>query len=178
MQRKYWLWQNAVCCIEFYPTSKCHCCLCLVPHWQRKHTLPLLPSSVFSCICMQQHYCTWALKYNTAEAQKAPIIFPAHVFEAVDGAQLNAKRDPSGLSLDWKQFSLLLTLFHSGKLGKACHCYHKATDFTHAETLWQTWPIARKTFSRFGSSLMFWVFISDWSLRSLISWGRPSVRAH
>lgn len=43
-------------------------------------------------------------------AQKAPIISPAHVFEEVEVAQLNAKQDLSGLKPSMRQFSLLLTI--------------------------------------------------------------------
>lgn len=89
----------------------------------RKNTLLLL---LFPCICMQQHYCTWALKYSTAEAQKAPIISPTHVFEGLEVSQLNAKQDLSGLSAGLRQFSLLLTLFQNWE-----HLNHKATDYSN-----------------------------------------------
>lgn len=73
------------------------------------HFIPVI-HLVFPCFYVLQH-CTWALTYNTAEAQKAPIIFLAHVFEEVEVFQLNAKKDLLGLSPGLRQFSLLLTLF-------------------------------------------------------------------
>lgn len=71
------------------------------PLLPEKNTALLLHSSLCSCICMQQHYCTQAVKNSTAEAQKAHIIFPAHVFEEVEVFQPNAKQDLSGLSPDF-----------------------------------------------------------------------------
>lgn len=68
------------------------------------NTLLLLRSSLSCCICVQQHYCTWALVYCTAEALKAPIISTAHVFEEVEVFQLNAKQDLLGLSLGLRHF--------------------------------------------------------------------------
>lgn len=97
------------------------------PTARKKNTLLLLHSSLFPCICMQQHYCTCALKYSTAEAQKAPIISPAHVFEGLEVSQLNAKQDLSGLRAGLRQFSLLLTLFQNWE-----HLNHKATDYSDA----------------------------------------------
>lgn len=124
------------------PPSKCHCCLC---RQKKKHTLLLLHSSLFSCICMQQHYCTCALTYSTAEPQKAPIIPPAHVFEEVEVSQRNVKQDLLGLSLGLRQFSLLLTLFRNWECGNTCHLDHK--DFSNVAyrvTLVNLAPFYRK----------------------------------
>lgn len=53
---------------------------------------------------MQQHYCTWALTYCTAEAPKAPVISTAHVFEEVEVFQLNVKLDLLGLTAGLRHF--------------------------------------------------------------------------
>lgn len=79
----------------------------------------------------KQYHCTWALMYSTAEAQKAPIISPACVFEEVEVSQLNAKQDLSGLSPGLRQFILLLTLFQNWECGNARHLNHKATDYSN-----------------------------------------------
>lgn len=158
-----------------------------VPYCQKKTTLLLLHSSLFSCIRTQQHYCTWALTYSTAAAQKAPIISPAHVFEEVDGFQLNAKQDLLGLSPGLRKCSLLRALFHNWVCGISYHfcnkfllCHNVSLNLSGKPgpfyVFWKA-PTDRKPQS-WVSSLMFWAFISHWSLRSLISWGQPSVRAH
>lgn len=119
-----------MCCVECWPPLKCHCCLHCVLYCQ-KNTLLLLHSSLFSCVCMQQHYCTFALKYSTSEAPKAPIISP-HVFEEVEVSQLNAKQDLLGLSPGLRQFSLLLTPFQDWEFGNARHLNNTES---HAESL-------------------------------------------
>lgn len=58
-------------------------------------------------------YCTWAVNYSTAVAQRFLIISPAYVFEEVEISKWNAKQDQSGLILTLRQSSLLLTVFHN-----------------------------------------------------------------
>lgn len=184
LQRKYEVWQNSMHSVECWPPPKCHCSLCCVCYCQPNNTVLLTRLSLSFCICMQQHYCTWALTYCTAEAPKAPVISTAHVFEEVEVFQLNVKLDLLGLTAGLRHFIAdsvsELEAWKFSPLEAQSDRFVVGFFFflmSHAESHLQKVPTGWKPFN-WVSSLMFWVFISNWSLCSLISWGQPSTRAH